>query len=422
MDTREREQQAIPNLPANGKGSAQPQPEVETVERKRNMRPLFLAIGAVVLILAIIWGVRYFSYASRHQSTDDARVDANVVAVTTKINERVQQILVDTNNPVKKGQLLVVLDNATERAAVDQAKANLELALENQSAGITQGSGGVTQAQANVANAQAQVPVAAAGAQAAQAQVQAARAALPGARESLNRAQADLRRTQSLVNSGDVPRQELDAAKAVYAQAQSQYRAAEDQVNVAAANAAAAQQKVSAAQADVGAAQGSVTAAQGKLSQAQAPAQIAAMRAALAIAEQNLSYTRIYAPVDGYVGEKSVEVGQTVSPGTTLLTVIPNQVFITANFKETQIGGMQPGQSVDIKVDAYKGMVFHGKVDSINPASQNTYALVPAQNSTGNFVKVTQRIPVKIVYDSDTDLKTYPMRPGMSVTVSVQVK
>lgn len=422
MDTREREEQTITPVPGNGKSVPRQEPEVEVSAPKRNMRPVLFVIGALVLIAAIVWGAKYLSYATSHQTTDDARVDANTVAITSKINERVRQILVDTNDPVKKGQLLVVLDNENERSAVDQAGANLNLALENQQAGITQGSGGVTQAQANVVNAQAQVPVAVAGVQASEAQVLAARAALPGARQSMERAQADLQRTQSLVNSGDVPRQQLDAAKASYAQAESQYRAALDNVNVAIANQVAAEQKVGAAQAGVGAAQGSVTAAQGKLSQAQAPAQIATQRAALAIAEQNLAYTRIYAPVDGYVGEKSVEVGQTVSPGLTLLTVIPNDVFITANYKETQIGNMRPGQPVDIKVDAYKGLTFHGKVLSINPASQNTYALVPAQNSTGNFVKVTQRIPVKIVFDRDTDLQRYPMRPGMSVTASVQVK
>lgn len=409
MDTREREQTNMPDLRV-------------AEEPKRNMRPVFIIVGVLVLIAAIIWGVKYFNYASRHQSTDDARVDANTVAATSKIAERVQQILVDTNQPVKKGQLIVVLDNATETAAVEQAKANLQLALENQQSGITQGSGGVSQAQANVQNAAAQVPVAQSGVQAAQAQLQAAQAALPGAQQSARRAKADLDRTQSLVNSGDVPRQQLDAAKAAYAQAESQYRAAEDNVNVAAANVNAAQQKIGAAQAAVSAAQGGVQTAQGKLSQAQAPAQIAAQRAALDIAEQNLANTKIYSPIDGYVGEKSVEVGQTVSPGLTLLTLIPNQVFITANFKETQVGSMHPGQPVDIKVDAYKGVTFHGTVDSINPASQNTYALVPAQNSTGNFVKVTQRIPVKIAFDKDTDFTKYPMRPGMSVEASVQVK
>lgn len=413
METREREKNGI-SKPAVD--------ETEVTQPKRNMRPLYLIIGAIVVIAAIIWGVKYFNYASRHQTTDDARVDANTVAITSKITERVNKILVDTNQPVKKGQLLITLDSATEQAAVAQAKANLALALENQQSGITQGSGGVSQAQANVQNAAAEVPVAQAGVQAAQAQVQAAKAALPGAQQALKRAQADLSRTQSLVKSGDVARQQLDAAKAEYAQAESQYRAAQDNVNVAIANVSAASQKVGAAQAAVGAAQGGVQTAQGKLSQAQGPAQIAAQRAALDIAQQNLANTKIYSPIDGYVGEKSVEIGQTVSGSMTLLTLIPNQVFITANFKETQVGAMRAGQPVDIKVDAYKGVTFHGKVASINPASQNTYALVPAQNSTGNFVKVTQRIPVKIAFDSDTDLQKYPMRPGMSVTASVQVK
>ena len=419
MQTRERDEQAA-HAAGNGKGMSVQ--EDGSGNGGGSKRPILIALGVIVAILVIIYGVRWYSYAHVHQSTDDARVDANTVAVTSKISERVNTILVDTNQPVKKGQLLVSLDDATERAAVAQAQANLQLALENQQSGVTQGSGGVSQAQANVQNAQAQVPVAQAGVAAAQAQVAQAQAQLPGARQALAQAQANLQRTQSLVKSGDVPKSQLDAAKAQNAQAESQYRAAQDAVNVAQANLGAAQQKIGAAQAGVAAAQGGVQAAQGKLSQAQAPAQIAAQRAALQIAEQNLKNTKIYAPIDGYVGEKSVEVGQTVSSGMTLLTLIPNQVFVTANFKETQVGSMHPGQPVDISVDAYKGVTFHGTVDSINPASQNTYALVPAQNSTGNFVKVTQRIPVKIAFDKSTDFQKYPMRPGMSVEASVLVK
>ncbi len=424
MDTREREQQTVaaPVPPTNGRGQGAQDVQIEDTKRRRNMRPLLIVVGAIVAIAIVIWGVRYFSYASTHETTDDARVDANVVAITSKITERVDQIFVDTNQPVHKGQLLVVLDSATERAAVDQARANLGLALENQSAGVTQGSGGVSQAQAQVQNAVANVPVAQAGVAAAQAQVQQAQAALPGARQALVEAQQNLSRTQALVRSGDVPSAQLDSARAQYEQALSQYRAAQQAVNVAVANLNAAQQRVGAAQANVAAAQGGAQAAQGKLNQAQAPAQIATQRAALAISQQNLRNTKIYSPIDGFVGEKAVEVGQTVQPGTTLLTVIPNTVFITANYKETQVGRMHPGQPVDIKVDAYPGMVFHGKVDSINPASQNTYALVPAQNATGNFVKVTQRIPVKIVFDPDTDFSRYPMRPGMSVETSVKVR
>lgn len=418
METREREEQKA----ANGAATPPVATVIDETEEKPSRRIIWIVAGIVAIAALLYWGIPYLSYARSHQSTDDARVDATVVAVTSKINERITSILVDTNQPVRKGQPLVVLDSVTEKANLDQARANLQLALENQAAGVTQGSGGVQQAQAQVQNAAAQVPVAQAGVNQAEAQVQQARAALPGAHQAVLDAQANLNRTRSLVSTGDVARSQLDAAQAQYEQALSQYNAAQQAVTAAQANVDAASQKVGAAQAGISAAQGGVTTAQGKLSQAQAPAQIAAQRAAVAIAQQNLKYTRIVSPIDGFVGEKSVEVGQTVQPGTTLMTLVPNQVFITANFKETQVGAMRPGQPVDIKVDAYKGITFHGKVDSINPASQNTYALVPAQNATGNFVKVTQRIPVKVVFDSDTDFSRYPMRPGMSVETSVLVK
>ena len=416
MDTREREAAA-----ADGNTGEIATEELETRSGPRK-RYIGVVVAAIVIVAAFVWGIPYLKYARSHQSTDDARVDANVVAVTSKINERIDQITVETDRYVHKGQLLVVLDNASERAAVDQARANLQYAQQNQSAGVTQGNGGVTQAQAQVQNAAAQIPEAQAGVAAAQAQAQQAQAALPGAHQAVADAQANLNRTRSLVSTGDVARSELDSAQAQYEQALSQYNAAQQAVNAAEANVAVAQQKVAGAQAGVGVARGGVTTAQGKLSAAEAPAQIASQRAALDIAEQNLRNTKIYAPVDGYVGEKNVEVGQTVQGGTTLITLIPDKVFITANYKETQIGDMRPGQPVDIKVDAYKGRTFHGVVDSLNPASQNTYALVPAQNASGNFVKVTQRIPVKIRFAADTDLSKYPMRPGMSVVASVKVR
>ena len=397
-----------------------PADAVETTPR-RNFRPLIIGAGVIVAIFVLIWGLNWYAYARVHQSTDDARVDANTVAITSKINERVDRILVDTDQSVHKGQVLIVLDSATERDALDQARANLQLTMQNQRSGIQQGAGAVTQAQGEVQGAAAQVPVAQAGAAAAQAQVQAAQAALPGAAEALARASADFQRTQTLVNSGDLPRQDLDAARAAYAQAQSQYRAAQDNVNLAIANLNASEQRIGAAQAGVSAAQGGVQTAQGKLSQAQGPATTAVAQAAVAIALQNLANTRIVSPIDGYVGEKQVDVGQTVSAGMPLLTLIPNRVFITANYKETQVGSMRPGQPVDIGVDAYKGVTFHGHVIAINPASQNTYALIPTQNSTGNFVKVTQRIPVKISID-DADPSKYPMRPGMSVETSVKIR
>lgn len=393
------------------------------VERRSNSaaRSVGIVVVAIFVIAALFWGIKYFSYARTHQSTDDAHVDANTVAVTSKIGERIDGIYVDTGSRVHKGQLLLSLDSADERARLAQAQANLQLAQETQQALGEQGVGGIQQAQASVSSAAAQIPVAQAGVAAAEAQVQAAQAQVPAASQALAKAQADLDRTQSLVSSGDIPRAQLDAARASEAAAASQYRAASDNVNVAISNLQAAEARVPATQAGVGAAQGGVTQARGKLTQAQAPAQIFAQRAALDIARQQLSYTHIYAPMDGYIGERSAEVGQTVQPGLPLLTLIPNHVFITANFKETQLGSIRPGEDVDIKVDAYKGELFHGKVLSINPASQNTYALVPAQNSTGNFVKVTQRVPVKISVDNP-DPQRFPLRPGMSVVAAVRTR
>lgn len=425
MNTREVEQQktgpATP-LPPNGRIN---EPVVEEEPNQRTglrKRYIFGVIGAIVAIFLIIWGIRWFSYARVHQGTDDARVDADVVAVTSKINERIDQILVNTNDHVKKGQLLVVLDNAVERDQLNQAQANYDLAISNQRTTSTQGSGGVAQAQANVINASAEVPVEQSGVAQAQAALHVAQAQVPSAQAAYDRALADYKRTAALVSTGDVARSQLDAQTANLANAAAQLRSAQDQVASAQANVAAAQSKVGAAQAAVTAAQGGVTTAQGKLAQASDSSQVEAAKAQLAIARQNLGYTRIYAATDGVIGEKSAEVGQTVSAGSTILTLVPDgpgQIYITANYKETQMDNMRVGQPVDIHVDAYNA-TFHGHVQSINPASQNTYALVPAQNATGNFVKVTQRIPVRIfVDDMNPD---QPLRPGMSVETYVKVR
>ncbi|MBV8637553.1 MAG: HlyD family secretion protein [Candidatus Eremiobacteraeota bacterium] len=424
MNTREVEQQktAPSATPPNGRIS-EPVVEEDAEERKGlRKRYVFGVIGAIVAILLIVWGIKWFAYARVHEGTDDARVDADVVAATSKINERIDQILVDTNDPVKKGQLLVVLDDAVEQQQVRNAEAQLNLALANQETTTTQGTGGVTQAQADVTNAAAQVPVAQAGVAQAEASLKVAQAQVPSAQAAYDTALADYKRKASLVSTGDVAKAQLDSATATLANAAAQLRSTQDQVASAQANVAAAQSKVGAAQASVSAAQGGVTSAQGKLAQASDPSQVAAAKAQLSIAKQNLGYTHIYSAINGYVGQKSAEVGQTVSAGMTILTLVPDgphQIYITANYKETQMKDMRVGQPADIHVDAYNA-TFHGHVESINPASQNTYALVPAQNATGNFVKVTQRIPVRIwVDDTNPD---QPLRPGMSVETYVKVR
>ncbi len=426
-----------------------------------------IGIGVVVLILALIFGLRYFAYASAHETTDDATIDADEVQVTSKIAERVANIAVDTNARVHKGQVLVTLDNRDESDRVAQAQAavaaqqaqaraaqeNVSLVRDTQAAQDAQANGGIAQARAAISsaasNAQSssgQIAVAAAGVEASRAQLHAAQDALPGALENLRRAQADLRRTSTLVASGDIAAQQLDASRAAYEAARSSYSETQAQVGSANANLAEAQQKVDAqryatqgTESQVGVQQAQLQTAQGKYLESNASsrvaaqqatadaarAQIASLNAQLVTALNNLSYTKIVSPIDGYVGQKIVEVGQTVSPGASLLTLIPsNDIYITANFKETQVGKMHVGQEADINVDAYKGVKFVGHVDNLSPASQNKFSLVPAQNATGNFVKVTQRLPVRLRFErvENGKLSDYPLRPGMSVETSVRVK
>jgi membrane fusion protein, multidrug efflux system len=424
MDTREPDQQkTVTERKGNGAGGALTrESRLNDAEgRPRPRKRIFFLVGAaIVIVLAIVWGLPWLTYMLAHEGTDDAHVAADEVAVTSKIPERINQILVDTNQPVRRGQVLIVLDNKDELAKLRQAQAQYDLAVANQRATTVQGQGGVTQAGGGAANAQAQVPMAQAAVSQAAAQLRAAQAQVPAAQQAYNKAEADMSRTNSLVSTGDVASQALDAVRAQSAGAAAQLRGAEDQVSIAQANLAAAQDRVSAADAGLTAAAGAVTTAQGKLSQASDPSQVEAAAAQLYLAKQNLNYTRIISSTNGYIGQKSAELGQTIGAGMTLLTIVPYRIYITANYKETQMGRMRVGQPVDIRVDAYKGVTFHGHVASINPASENTYALVPAQNASGNFVKVTQRIPVRVdVDDSRSDL---PLRPGMSVETYVKVK
>ena len=426
-------------------------------------RTLLIVAAAIVAVVVLFFGIRYLAYATTHQTTDDAQIDADQIDATSKIAERVSRILVDTNQPVKRGQLLIQLDDRDERVRLAQAQANVRvadaqaqaaesnvmLARDTQRAQNEQGAGQIAQARAGISSADAsaqsardQIAAEQAALDAARAELQAAKAAVPGAYQAMLKAQADLRRTQSLVGTGDLSQAQLDAARAAYQSAASAYQQAQANASAAAANVGQAQQKLVAQRssagsslAQVGVQQGTLVMAQGKLAESSTPsrvsaqqaqanaatAQIGASTALLKTAQDQLSYTQIRSPIDGYVGAKNVEVGRTVQPGESLMTIIPSSgVYITANYKETQLGNMHTGQLVDIGVDAYKGVKFQGHVETIAPASQNKFSLVPPQNATGNFVKVTQRVPVRIVFDNP-DPK-YPLRPGMSVEASVKVK
>lgn len=448
----------------NGASGATPvEVQIQPSGRRPMMRRALFVVLAVAVLAVLVAGVRYLAYATTHETTDDAKIDADQVEITSKISERVATVLVNTNDYVHKGQVLIRLDDQDERARLasavatrdayraqgQAALATVALTRDQQNAQILQGRGAVEGARASILSAseqarsaQEQVAVAESGASDAQALVRAARAAVPGAFQNLQKAQADLARTSALVGTGDIARSQLDAARAAERTAESAYQEAQANVQAALANLASAQQKVVAQQATTGSAQagiavnqGSLVNAEGKLAESSTPNRIVAQRAtadaALAqvataqtqvkIARDNLSYTKIRSPIDGYVGQKSVDVGQTVSPGSSLLTIVPSSgVYVTANYKETQMGRIRKGLPVDIGVDAYKGVHFVGYVENISPASQNSFSLVPAQNASGNFVKVTQRVPVRILF-KDPD-PNYPLRPGMSVETSVKVK
>jgi membrane fusion protein (multidrug efflux system) len=333
---------------------------------------------------------------------------------------------------LKEAQTGVELTRASSRANVQQASGTVQQAragVTAQRAQATAESSRVTQAAAAVNSAQANL-------QQAQAQVNAAQA-------ELVRAQADVARYQELYSKDEVSRQRLDQAIATARTAEAQTEAARQRAAAAASQVreSEAAQRTAAenarrAQAQIGAAQGQVQEAQGRLAAANtAPQQIASseaqaqtasasheqLRAAVAQAELDLSYTKLYAPDDGRVTNKSVEEGALVQPSQPLMAIVPGDVWVTANFKENQIQSMRPGQPVEITVDAYPDRTFKGHVDSIQAGTGAAFSLLPPENATGNYVKVVQRVPVKIVFDEGPDPQ-HLLGPGMSVVPEVKVR
>jgi membrane fusion protein (multidrug efflux system) len=378
-----------------------------------------VVVGAVVLLIA---GFFVYRYVSSYESTDDAQVDGHVNSVSARISGHVIKLNVQDNQYVQAGTVLVEIDPADYQVAYEHAKADFEQAQATAlAAGVNVPITSVNTT-SQVSATQADVSSARAGIQAARQQFEAAKAQLQEAEANDVKAQNDLLRYRQLVDKQEISEQQYDQATA-------SSKASAAAVEAARANADAAQQQV--------------TQAQGKLTQAEAnfstantaPRQMQVMRAraasALAEAQQkkadldqallNLQYTKIIAPVNGMVSDRTVEVGQNVSIGQELMKVINlDDVWITANFKETQLREMRPGQRVTVKVDA-NDKEYDGKVDSIAGASGARFSLLPPENATGNYVKVVQRIPVKIVLDPGSN-KDRVLRPGMSVDPKVWIR
>jgi len=390
-----------------------------------------LIIGAIVLI-GVSLGL--FLYFHNRESTDDAQVDGHITPVASKIYGRVAKVLIDDNQSVKARQVLVQIDPADYQASVDQAKAALALAEgEARSAGVD-----VPRTSENVASttssAEAQLSAAQADlmrAQAAYDQAQTADLAVAQANVEKSRAnaqlaQADLERYTPLMQKGEISKQQYDAAKAnadatASALVADQQRLAQAQRNIEISRAQLEAAKARVEEAKAGLSSAHADQKRVAMRSADAQAKLAAVdraRAALQAAELNLSYCNIVAPVDGVATHKTVEPGQIVQAGQGLLVIVPLQdVWVTANFKETQLRYMKPGQKAYVKVDTY-GKTFSGHVDSIAGATGAVLSLLPPENATGNYVKVVQRIPVKIVLDPIPP-SVAVLRPGMNVEATV---
>src|SRR2546422_4103201 len=407
-------------------------PLEETPKGLANPQMRRLLIGGGAVVLAAVFGL--LAYYHNRETTDDAQVDGHITPMASKVYGRVAQVLVEDNQPVKRGQVLVKIDARDYQAALDQAKASLALAeSEARSAGVD-----VPRTRENVASGNSSADAQLLGAQADLARAQAtyeqaqtadlawAQANVEKSRATAELAKADLARYLPLMEKGEISKQQYDAAKAnadatasaLQADLQKQAQAQRN-VDVAKAQLDAAKARVEQALAGVASAHADVKQVSMKAADAQAKlAKVEQARAALEAAELNLSYTEITAPVDGVATHKQVEPGQIVQAGQGLLVVVPlNDVWVTANFKETQLRKMKGGQKAGGEMDKY-GEKFSGHVDSIAGATGSVLSLLPPENATGTYVKDVQRIPVKIVQDPIPSEKAV-LRPGMNVDATV---
>src|SRR5271170_85603 len=337
---------------------------------KKSRLKLFVGVAVLIVVVAIIF--YYLRCVAPYESTDDAFIDGYITLVSPRVPGQVAQLMVTDNQEVKTGDVLVEIDPRDYETSLSQAKADLAAAS----------------SQANQSRAQVNVS---------EAKVAQAQAAVTAAEAEAQRANDDLKRYQS-VESRAVSKSALDLAQAQARSANANLEAADSQTN-------AAEAEVVLSEAGVETATAAVQQAEAKFHQA----------------ELNLSYTKIIAPMDGRVTARTVQLGNYVQPGQALMALVPKDVWVTANFKETQLTYMKPGQPVELRVDAYPNKKFKGKVDSLQAGTGARFSLLPPENAVGNYIKVVQRVPVKIIFDEELPTNL-DIAPGMSVVPKVKVK
>jgi membrane fusion protein, multidrug efflux system len=368
------------------------------MSKKSLIIPLIVLLAAAGLLFGIAGHLTGWQGNRPDQTTDDAYLRADMTPLSTRISGTVRKVSVNDYQSVKTGQILIELDDDDYRANLNQAKAALaasEASLaDNQSAKRIQ---------------DAQIDAAKAAVLQAEAAIDAAKAGVASVSPELDRAATELHRQQSLFDSQAATHQQLETATAQQGQLSG---------------------VVASRKADLARAEGALATSQSQLEAAKRQrealntkddvykADIEAKKAAIIVAQVNLAYTRIAAPTDGTVGERHTLVGQLVAPGTQLIDLVQSEVWVQANFKETQLTNMRVGDTADVRVDTFPSRVFHGKVEQLSPASGSQFALLPPDNATGNFTKVVQRVPVKIVFFPGQPYLDR-LRPGFSAVITV---
>lgn len=370
--------------------SAQDGPESVIDNRKR--KPLLVILLIVVAVLGLLYLLYSVFFDGRSVSTDNAYVVGDTAQITPLTQGQVVEVVVVNTQPVRKGQLLMRLDDSDQRIAVAEAEAKLAMA------------------QRNYTQARAQGSAAGASAEAKEAGIPEAEARLASAQADFERARADYKRRASLDGSGAVSGEELTSARNALTAAQAAVQQAQAGVAQARADATSAREQETATRA----------ATQG-LAVAQAPEVRAAM-ARLDSAKLDLERTVIRAPIDGVIAQRSVQVGQRVTSGTVAMIIVPvNELYVDANFKENQLAKVRSGQDVEVTSDFYGSkVVYHGKVIGFAGGTGSAFALIPAQNATGNWIKVVQRLPVRIQLDPK-QLREHPLRIGLSMDATIDL-
>ncbi|HET6994447.1 MAG TPA: HlyD family secretion protein [Chitinophagaceae bacterium] len=361
---------------------------METQEIKKKRNPVFLIVLALLVIGGGWFGINKYQHGLHHEDTDDAQVSGDISPVIPRVAGYVTDVKVSDNQQVKKGDTLLILDNRDYVIKVEQAEAALQIAQSS----LNSAKATTTAARANIATSQASIGT--------------IDAQIDAAKVSVWRASQDYDRYANLIKDHSITQQQYEQALAAKQTTEKQLAILEEQKKQA-------QQQTNAVSVQSNATASQVSVADATIHQRQVD---------INAAKLNLSYTVITAPLDGLVSKVNVQPGQFVQAGQPLFSVVHSEnVWVIANFKETQLDKMKEGQKVVIKVDAYPGHKFEAKLTSFSPATGSTFALLPPDNASGNFVKVVQRLPVKIEFTDPADVLVKKLRPGMNVFVDVHL-